>query len=258
MIGRILLAGALATASAVAQTYAQQFWFSDGAGLELHTETTGQTAVVGGGKISWDQATRTNRVSRFVQDSQDKTIFAYELEARRAQVPGAIDIFIRPTGAATVSREREFKDVRYGQEMQLEILSNPKTGERVYDVLRPIEGPSPVPGHLGVSGVTIPKLVVDGHAAAVRSSWSGTGSPRLYVPGHGAYYLAWQSKPNYKLAGYLEKNRLVFMMDGEYVEMTFVDNSLLAREMGPVWIYHDPNFAPQNYSGGSVCILDSY
>jgi hypothetical protein len=254
MILRILLASLLGAA----QTYAQQFWFSDGAGLELHTETTGQTAVVGGGMISWDEVSRTDRVSRFVRDSQDKTIFAYELEAHRADEPGAINILIRPfTGAPTVSREREFKAVRYGQEVQLEILANPKTGERVYDVLRPIEGPSPNPGRLGIQAVSIPRLVVDGHETAVKGSWPESQLPRLYIPGHGAFYLAWKSKPKYRLAGYLEKNRLVFLMDGEYVEMIFAGNVPAAQESGPVWIYHDPNFKSAK-NGGAVCLLDSY
>jgi hypothetical protein len=256
MILRILIATLLGAASSAAQTYAQQFWFSDGAGVELHTETTGQTTVGGGGMISWDEASRTDRVSRFVRDGQDKTIFAYELEARHADDPGAISILIRPFKGPTVSRDREFKAVRYGQEVQLEILANPKTGERVYDVLRPIEGPSPSPGHIAVHGASIPKLVVDGRAAALKGSWRLDQSPRLYIPGHGAFYLAWKSQPKYKLAGAIEKNRLVFLMDGKYVEMTFAGNVPAAPEGGPVWVLHDPNFKPND--GGTVCLLDSY
>ena len=258
MMLRILIASLLGAASGAAQTYGQQFWFSDGAGLELHTETTGPTAVAGGGMISWDEASRTDRVSRFVKDSQDKTIFSYELEARHADEPGGINIRIRPfQGGATVSRDREFKAVKYGQEVQFEILANPKTGERVYDVLRPIEGPSPNPGRLGIQAVSIPRLVVDGHVTAVKGSWPEKELPRLSIPGRGAFYLAWKSKPKYKLAGYLEKNRLVFLMDGAYVEMIFAGNVPGAQEAGPVWIYHDPNFKSTK-DGGAVCLLDSY
>ncbi len=258
MIVRVMLAGLLAMATAAAQTYAQQFWFSDGAGMELHTENTGQAGVVGGGMISWDQASQTDRVSRFVRDSQGKTIFAYELEAHRAEEPGTINILIRPfPGGPTVSREREFKAVRYGQEVQFEILANPKTGERIYDVLRPIEGASPNPGRLGIQAVSIPRLVLDGHVTAVKGSWPESGLPRLYIPGHGTFYLSWQSKAKYKLAGHFEKSRLVFTMDGENVEMLFPGSVPGTQETGPVWVYHDPNFVPAK-NGGAVCLIDSY
>jgi hypothetical protein len=91
---------------------------------------------------------------------------------------------------------------------------------------------------------------------AVKSSWALDQFPRLYVPAHGAYFLSWESRPKYRLAGYIEKNRLIFLMDSEYVEMTFASNVLIATEGGPVWVYHDPGFVPDH--GGATCLLDSY
>ena len=245
MIGRLLVAGAMAATAAMSQGFAIRAWFPDGAGVELHTETTGstgQTALSGGGMIMYDQ------VSRFVRDSQDKTVFAYGLEAFRAREPEAIAIRIKPAGGGdpTVSAVREFPAVKYGQEVKIEILANPSTGERVYDVLRPVEGPSPSPGHLVVQGVSVPKLVVNGQTVAVKSSWAIGQPPRLYLPGHGAYYLAWETRPQYRLAGYIEKNRLIFLMDNEFVEMTFASKVLAAAEGGPVWVYHDPSFVSRD------------
>jgi hypothetical protein len=95
---------------------------------------------------------------------------------------------------------------------------------------------------------------VNGQTRAVKSDWGGSELPRLYVPGRGAYYLSWASRPKYRLAGYIEKNRLIFLMDNMYVEMTFAGNVLIAAEGGPVWVYHDPGFD----KGGVTCSLDSY
>jgi hypothetical protein len=261
VIGRLLALAMLFAVSARAQHYAQRFWFDDGAGVELRTETTrsiAKTDVSGGGMISWDEATHDDKVSRYVLDSHDKTIFAYGLQASRG--PGADEITIRlnPFGTGpTVAALREFKAVKYGQEVKIEILANPSTGERVFDVLRPVEGPSPSPGHRAVEAVSVPRLTVNGNAIAVKSSWA-TGQPaRLSVPGHGAFYLSWESRPKSRLAGYIEKNRLIFLVDSEYVEMTFPGNVLGMADGGPVWVYHDPGFVPEN-QGGAVCLLDSY
>ena len=257
MIAKLLAAGAFAAFSITAQTYATPAWFPDGSGVELHIETTGsttQTELTGGGGIFIRQGIA--ELYRSVQDSHGTTIFGYRLEAYKAPEPNAITIRITQAraGDPTVSDVREFPAVKYGQEVKIEILTNPATGERVYDVLRPIEGRSPAPGQHAIGGVAIPKLVVNGQTLAVKSDWAtGQSSPRLYIPGHGAYYLSWESRPKFRLAGYIEKSRLIFLMDSQYVDMTFPGNVLTA-EGGPGWIYHDPNFA----QGGATCLLDSY
>jgi hypothetical protein len=264
MFGRLQLCLCilLAALPVSAQTYAQRFWFPDGAGVELHTEATGstqQTELSGGGRISSGQKGLAGNLSRFVVDSHNQTVFAYGIEARKASVPDAIAILLKPnSGGPTVSAVREFPAVKYGQEVKIEILANPSTGEKVYDVLRPVEGPNPAPGRSAVQGVWVPKLVVNGKVAPVKSSWAAAESARLYVPGHGAYFLSWENQPNYRLAGYVEKDRLIFLMDGDYVEMTFKGNVLPAADGGPVWVYHDPGFVPESHGGAVTCLLDSY
>ena len=90
-----------------------------------------------------------------------------------------------------------------------------------------------------------------GYASPLASGWQLPTAligrpPRLYLPGHGAYYLAWETRPQYRLAGYIEKNRLIFLMDNEFVEMTFASKVLVAAEGGPVWVYHDPSFVSKD------------
>ncbi len=46
---------------------------------------------------------------------------------------------------ATVAAAREFDGVRKGQAVRLEILYNPATGEKVYDIFRPSTDARPGP-----------------------------------------------------------------------------------------------------------------
>jgi hypothetical protein len=252
-------------------------WFPDGAGVELYTETTGsrqQTSLQGAGMIAY------NQVHRIVSDNQNRIVFAYELEAERAPEPGAITIRLQPVSPEvaghmpengrflvdapggripTLSGVREFRSVKRGEEVKIEILANPATGEKVYDVLRPTDEPKPYPGgpvirsdRRPVGGTTAPqevRVVVNGQALAVRSSWTAGKPARFYLPGHGAYYLSWGSLPNFRLAGYIEKNRLIFLLDSKYVEITCLSNILTTAERGPVWVYHDPDYTPEPRDG---------
>jgi len=258
MKGRLFALVVLAAGPACAQNYAQRFWFDDGAGIEMHTQNVGSQGIIevnGGGSISAGDI-----VGRFVEDIHNKVIFAYELEAHRGPLPGEIGIRLKPSSAGpTVAAVRDFPAVKYGQEVKIEILVNPTTGEKIYDVLRPVEGPDPAPGRRAVQGVWVPKLVVNGKAMTVKSSWALGQEARLYVPGKGAYFLAWEARPDYRLAGYFENNRLIFLLDSEYVEMEFPGEKVLpAKAGGPVWVYRDPNFVPQTTTGGFTCLLDSY
>jgi hypothetical protein len=259
MTGRLVAIGVFLAAAASAQNYAERFWFEDGAGVELHTQSTGTsgtTELTGGGTIGWDEVSRDDLVGRFVTDRNNKTVFSYRLEAHRGPEPDEITIRLKPSDSPTVAAVREFAGVKYGQEVKIEILSNPNTGEHVYDILRPVEGPSPGPGHRSTQAVSIPKLVVNGQPVTVKSSWLDGQQARLYIPGHGAYFLVWQSKPNYRMAGYVDKNRLIFLMENVYVEMTFPGNVLGSAPGGPVWVYHDAGYLPEH--GGATCLLDSF
>jgi len=259
MIGKVLAVGMFAALAAAAQSYVTRAWFPDGAGVDVYTETTGptqQTVPSGGGMISYGQ------VKRIVQDSQFTIVFAYVLEAGKAPDSDAITIRIKPaTGVATVSGVREFPEVKRGQEVKIEILGNRATGERVYDVLRPAEGTNPAPGQGSVRVMVIPaagaaKLVVNGQALAVRNNWSAGKPARLYLPGHGSYYLSWENRPKFRLAGYMQGNRLVFLLDTEYVELTFEGNVLTTAEGGPVWIYHDAGFVSAGFVSRDTAELD--
>ena len=84
------------------------------------------------------------------KDPRGNVLFAYDVVARRAV--GLKDTFvvqIRPAGtytsgmARTVSAVRDFPAVKLGEAVKVDILQNPTTGEKIYDVLRPSDDPPP-------------------------------------------------------------------------------------------------------------------
>jgi hypothetical protein len=260
MIGRLLAAGAMAATTAMAQGYVTRAWFPDGAEVQLRTETTGGTQTVpGGGGVTG------GHVFRILQDSHYTIVFAYEMEAHKVRDSGAVAIRIKPWtegSRPTVSAAREFPSVKPGQEVKIEILTNPATGEQVYDVFRPGDEPNPYPGTCNVSVTAIPtttgvKLVVNGKAVWLVNLWSAGKPARLSLPGHGAYYLSWENRPKFRLAGYMQANRLVFLVDTEYVEMTFDGSVPTPAEGGPVWIYHDPGYVSKGAAEFEVADLEA-
>jgi peroxiredoxin len=103
-------------------------------------------------------------------------VFAYHVEASRGPEPGTVTIRILPISAGTkagilmdreksgrpkvtgsnvptVAAAREFHAVQIGEMVTLQILQSPSTGERIYDVLRPIADRSPSPGTMMVTAV---------------------------------------------------------------------------------------------------------
>jgi hypothetical protein len=172
MMRRLLIFAIFATVIAVSAYPQDQkdriwVWFPDGTCLALSAESTGVTPLTstnGGGML------REREIYRFVYDSQKVFLFAYQLEAKRSAVEGAVFIRIKPLDPViekelsrtatvlgghipTVATVREFPVVRMGEALKLDILYNPTTKETIYDVLRPLsrQHPSPEAG-LVISG----------------------------------------------------------------------------------------------------------
>jgi hypothetical protein len=261
MIAKMLAMGAMATTAATAQNYyVTRVWFPDGAEVQVHAETTGGTrqAVPGGGGV------HDGHLFRILQDSRYNIVFEYELEAHKVRDSDAVTIRIRPAsgGTPTVSGVREFTAVKLGQEVKVEILTNPSTGEKVFDVFRPADEPNPYPGTCNVSATAFPsttgvKLLLNGKALWLTNLWSAGKPARLYLPGHGAYYLSWENRPKFRLAGYMQGNRMVFLIDTEYVQMTFDSSVPTPAEGGPIWIYHDPGYVSRDIAELDVADLEA-
>jgi hypothetical protein len=270
----ITASAALATES----SGAHKAWFRDGVALEIFAETTGATQASAAQGIL---GVTYGRMVRAVVDIGNHALFGYIVEAYRDAKPGTIAIRIRPldskamdllnlpalgiriaeTGVPTVSAVREFHFVKIGEAVALDILYNPSTLEKVYDVIRPIDEPPPRPGTV-LKGPFPPReelslkniaLRVNGQEVAAPPSWMVGAAARIDVPGHGSYVIAAydpkasgrQFFPNVIASG----EALTWSIDGDDIEMKSQTNVLTSRLEGTLWIYHDPTFRAQDQPG---------
>jgi hypothetical protein len=239
------------------------------AAIEFSIETPGATDPRwSGGSL----VVNRHGVLRLVRDKNDRVLFGYEVEASASNLSGAIDIRIKPIDAKaaenfpseslpmpvpTVAAERDFRGVHKEEVVRLEILYNPATGEKIFDVLRPYTGSTSEPNS-NASTERLDKLsfrdisiAFNGEKLAPQAgALTGGVAARVYIPGHGAYYLATSvpktSQPFQHMA-YIEGNRLEFAIDGDHIQIASKDNILEQSKSGVLWIYHDPTFRPQSH-----------
>lgn len=279
-VAAVAVAGALQAQ----QVNRARAWFPDGTGLEIHTETTGSTGTNSAGEIGIGRG-RGSRdvVNRVVIDGGNNILFAYNLEGSRGVEPGTMSIRIEPIGAATeagilkrqatglakfpgghlptVATAREFPSVRIGEVLTLDILYNPSTGEKIYDVLRPITDPSPSPRHPTVTEVASHQAIslkdivvkVNGRVMHTPASWIIGATVRIDIPGHGAYVVAVYDPQDsvssiypFHAAARADGKALSWGMDGDTVEITSSTNILTQAAKAVLWVYHDPRYRSQD------------
>lgn len=265
-------------------------WFRDGSGLEIYTESTGSARTSRSGSIGIGPGTQPKQdlVARLVVGAEDVYLFGYNLEVSRGAEPGTVAIRILPISPAwepalredsakpgrtklsaahlpTVAAVREFPSVKIGEAVTLEILYNPATREKIFDVLRPLAGPSPCPGNMCTTAGTADKplppqeislkeitLKVNGKALQGPPATITGAAARIDIPGHGAYVLtAYDPKdasPAYAFKAIAEADgkTLRWSMDGDTVEIVSQSNLLTGIPVGTLWVYHDPRYRSQD------------
>jgi hypothetical protein len=234
----------------------------NGAGVAIHTESSASQSPLStsGAVVVGDDSTSY----RIVLDRDNKPLFAYELELRKGPL-NTVRVTIKPADreklhaldwlkgklagdVPTIGAVRAFPPLRLGDEAQVDIMYNPRTGEKLSDVLRvtPEAQPAPKPGKVFTGpqfsweGV---KVAIDGKIVADRSgNWMIGEAIMMRVPGHGEYYMALQPPAGFPFqpSGRVDRNVLRFRADGEQVEITGRSNLLMKSETGTVWIYHVP------------------
>jgi hypothetical protein len=249
--------------------------FPDGTGVEIRTETTGSSQIDSEGEMGIGPGIGSqDLVNRVVLDRGNNILFAYNLEALRGTRPGTVTIRIAPISPATeaaflknsgapgrprfagahlptVAGIRDFPDVKIGQAVTLDILYNPSTGEKIFDVLRPI--PAPVSG-MSVTVVPSPETIslkdvsvrVNGRAVAAPASFIVGSAVRVDIPGHGTYVVAAYDphQAGFSATAHADGNTLVWALGGDRVEITSMANILTGADQGVLWILHDPNYRP--------------
>ena len=262
MIGRLVFVPLLVGAAYSQTKTTDEVKFSiKGAGIAIHAESNGPQSPLStsGSGVSDD----SGRVYRVVLDRDNKPLFAYELDLQ-AVTPNHVGVTLKPADqerlralnwlkgkivgdVPTITAVREFPPLRLGDEIHVDIMYNPKTGEKVWDVLRvtPEAQPVPKPGKVFTGpqfsweGV---KIALDGNVIASRSNWMIGEAIMMRVPGHGEYYMALRPPAGFPFqpSGWVDHNVLRFRIDGEQVEVTGKSNLLMKSDTGTVWIYHVP------------------
>jgi hypothetical protein len=272
-VKQILFVFALATVLRADSQHILRASFPDGTGLEIFTQSTGSTQVDREGVMGiWSGDRNQAVVNRVVTDSANNELFAYILEASRGASPNTVMIRISPitellkrAAAAgqtfpggrlpTVAGVREFPAVKIGEVVTLDILYNPSTGEKIYDVLRPIAAPT---SGISVSAAPASETIslkdiairVNGRAMSAPASWMIGVAVRVDIPRHGTYVVAaydpHEASPDHAFAAVaqVDGKTLSWAMGGDRVEITSSTNVLTQSAKGALWVYHDPHYQP--------------
>jgi hypothetical protein len=266
--------------------------FPDGTGLEIFTETNGSSQIDSEGEmgigpgagpqcVDPSRADCPDAVNRVVVDRANNVLFVYNVEASQGKSPHTVMIRIKPispateagmlkyyvaapghprfTGAhlPTVAGVREFPAVKIGEAVTLDILSNPSTGEKIFDVLRPIRLATPARGMSvtpAPAGQTISlndiALRVNGRAVSAPASFIIGSAVRIDIPSHGTYVVTpydpheASSGHQFSAVAHADGKTLSWVMGSDRVEITSSTNVLPRSENGTLWVYHDPHYRP--------------
>lgn len=249
--------------------------FPDGTGLEIRTETTGSSQIDSqGGMGIGPGAGSHDVVNRIVLDRGNNILFAYHLEASRGTRADTVRIRIAPISSVTeenilrnsgspghphfsgdhlptVAAVRDFPDVKIGQAVALDILYNPSTGEKVFDVLRPI----PASGS-GLSVTVVPStetislkdvaIRVNGHALSAPASFIVGSAVRIDIPDHGVYVLSADDphKTEFSPVAQADGKTLTWTLGRDRVELTSMTDILSGAGKGVLWVCHDLHYRP--------------
>lgn len=261
--------------------------FPDGTALEIVTQTTGSSPIDSRGEMGIGPvAGQQDMVNRVVIDRAGNILFAYNLEASHGAASGTVKIRIMPispaseasiiksssmdgrprfTGAhlPTVAALREFPSVQMGQAVMLDILQNPSTGEKIYDVIRPIAGSAPVMSVEAVparEAISLNRIAVrvNGKSIPAPSSVVMGEAVRIDFPGRGACILA-AADPH--RAGFTKIARadgktLTWTAGSDRFEITSAGNVLTQAEKGELWVFQDRHYQPDTVSLQSADTVD--
>ncbi len=245
-VALVLFAAGLAAAQ-TNRTNGTRVWFHDGTCIEIHSEASGKAPLYAGGSLNLDSS---NTLQRLVLDEQNRALFGYDVEARAAASPGSYTIRILPLDSSralpagvfvpagaripTLAGLREFAAVKSGEAVKVDILYNPTTGEKIYDVLQPWSSPADEfrfdDLRVRVNSVLQTSLA----STSLRGTWL-----LVHVPAGGEYVLALEPVAGYgfEQTARVEGDRLSFQGDGQTIELVSRGNILSQADSRPVWVY---------------------
>ena len=188
---RKLMFVTLVACAAYSQTKApDEMTFSfNGAGVAIHTESSASHSPLStSGAVVIDDDSISYRI---VLDRANNPLFAYELELRGSP-QNTVQVTIKPAdqenlraldwlkgktvgNVPTIAAVRPFPPLRLGDEVHVDIMYNPRTGEKLSDVLR-VTAEAHARPEVG-QGVYRPSVLLGGRQAGrLTASLSRTGA----------------------------------------------------------------------------------
>jgi hypothetical protein len=99
--------------------------------------------------------------------------------------------------------------------------------------------------------------VIDGEMFSwVTGAVTSGAAARIYVPGHGAYFLSVTDAPGFHESAHANREKLTFQLDHEHVEITLQKNVLSKSASHVVWVKHDATFAAADPKAMEVTTAD--
>jgi hypothetical protein len=226
--------------------------------LRIHTESTApHSRLAGHGVMAIDDEDVSHRI---VMSPEGKLAFAYDLSMLggivivRPADPGHLDSRHRTLVPGTwreyptIASAREFKA---GEAIRLELLSDPSSGERLFDVIEPVATAEHATrevrpeNEISLRNMQIRVNGVLAHES--RNSWIINEEVRIDVPGRGSLLLvaAPRGAEPIEALGHVEGGKISFALGADQVEIVSRSNVLKTREFGTVWVYRAPINADQ-------------
>ena len=251
---RTLLLFALAASAAAQVRWPNELtlWFPDGTGIDIHTETSGGSAPASttGSIAAW-----ANDSHRVVLGRNGEILFAYDIEARRSREGGFL-LWIKPSRDAqrlyghpvpTIAAMRDFSPLRTGDAVQVDILYNPATKEKIYDVLQ-VLGPRPADTTVAKSRQEFVlqdvRVLINGHSVVTRKGLHISGhGVKLELPDRGVFFLTFPPAPNFpdfQPAAWVDHDTLRLHAGNDLIEVISAGSIIPGADFGTVWVHHEP------------------
>ena len=227
-------------------------------GFQIYTQSSASKAPLSTtGSVIWDGG---NVARRVVVDKSGHIVFGYDIEVIK-HGDNAVVLRIKPAeGEAnrktpTLARSRQFPPLLPGDAVEIDILRNPATGERLYDVARVvIERPFSPKLPPDLFSLLEPSVAINGKVVRQANFWMTGGGLMVRVPGQGDYYMSLgpSAKYSFKPLGWVDHDTLRFQAGSDLVEIVGKGKVLKRSDFRTIWIYHDPDSVVSSRTFGKV------
>ena len=132
-----------------------------------------------------------------------------------------------------------------GEGVNLDILFNPSTGEKVFDVIQPVEPPANKSPRIAPEDeISLERIRISVNGTVLKefpNNWMIGGAAKISLPRHGTVYLAVKPSTNFPFqpVGRVDGGKLTFPIGNDMVEIVSRSNVLKTSETGTVWVYVD-------------------